>query len=146
MKSHKCSKFLFDLSIPDLGIIQENEYDWNDLYPDAKEELPPDMPEPRGKTVITSMYVDANHAGDLITRRSQYGVLIYVNSAPITWFSKRQNTVESSTFGSEFIALRIGTELLKGLRYKLRMMGVPIHKDPSSLIYIGVLSGAQFRF
>ena len=133
IKGHDRSKCVFDPSIPDHGIIQDVEYDWTDFYPDAKEELPPDMPEPRGKTVITSMYVDANHAGDLITRRSQSGVLIYVNSAPITWFSKRQNTVESSTFGSEFIALRIGTELLKGLRYKLRMMGVPIHKDPSTV-------------
>ena len=38
------------------------------------------------------------------------------------WYSKRQNTVESSTFGSEFVALRVA----KGLRYKLTMFGVPI--------------------
>jgi hypothetical protein len=42
------------------------------------------------------------------------------------WFSKRQNTVETSTFGSEIVALRIAIELIEGLRYKLRMMGVPI--------------------
>ena len=46
--------------------------------------------------------------------------------APIIWFSKRQNTVESSTFGSKFVALRVATELIEGLRYKLRMFGVPI--------------------
>ena len=34
--------------------------------------------------------------------------------------------VESSTFGSEFIALKTAIELLSGLVYKLRMMGVPI--------------------
>jgi hypothetical protein len=44
----------------------------------------------------------------------------------IDWYSKRQNTVESSSFGSEFIALRIATEKLEALRYKLRMMGIPI--------------------
>jgi hypothetical protein len=49
-----------------------------------------------------------------------------MNRAPILWFSKRQNTVETSTFGSEFVALRIATELIQGLRYKLRMMGVPL--------------------
>ena len=46
--------------------------------------------------------------------------------APVIWFSKKQNTIESSTFGSEFIALKIATELIEGLRYKLRMFGVPI--------------------
>ena len=46
--------------------------------------------------------------------------------APITWYSKRQGTVEASTFGSEFVALRVGMEMNEGLRYKLRMMGVPI--------------------
>merc|ERR1712194_846017 len=48
------------------------------------------------------------------------------NRSPILWFSKRQTTVESSTFGSEIVALRIAIEMVEGLRYKLRMMGVPI--------------------
>ena len=34
--------------------------------------------------------------------------------------------VESSTFGSGFVAMRIATELLILLRYKLRMFGVPL--------------------
>ena len=34
--------------------------------------------------------------------------------------------METSSFGSEFCALKTGVELLEGLRYKLRMMGVPI--------------------
>ena len=46
--------------------------------------------------------------------------------ALIIWYSKRQNNVEISTFGSEFIALRIATELTEYLQYKLRMFGVPI--------------------
>ena len=49
-----------------------------------------------------------------------------VNRAPIVWFSKRQNTVETSTFGSEFIAMRQAVELIEGLRYKLRMMGIDV--------------------
>ena len=61
-----------------------------------------------------------------MTRRSKSGILLYLNSAPIMWYSKRQNTVESSTFGSEFVALRISTDLVISLRYKLRMFGIPI--------------------
>ena len=49
-----------------------------------------------------------------------------VNKAPIVWFSKRQSTVETSTFGSEIVAMRIAIELIEGLRYKLRVFGVPI--------------------
>ena len=41
-------------------------------------------------------------------------------------YSKKQNTVEPSTFGSENVAMRTALELIEGLRYKLRMMGVPI--------------------
>jgi len=53
-------------------------------------------------------------------------VLIYVNCAPIIWYSKHQNTVEASTFGSEFVAMKIAVELIEGLRYKLWMMGIPL--------------------
>jgi hypothetical protein len=84
------------------------------------------MPEPRGHPVNISAFVDANHAGNVVTRRSHTGIFIFVQNAPIIWFSKRQNTVEAATFGSEFVALRICKELIVALRYKLRMFGVPI--------------------
>jgi hypothetical protein len=84
------------------------------------------MPEPRGHSVTISAFVDANHAGNVVTRRSHSGIFIFVQNAPIIWFSKRQNTVEAATFGSEFVALRICKELIVALRYKLRMFGVPI--------------------
>ena len=44
----------------------------------------------------------------------------------MTWLSKRQNTVETSTFGSEFIAMKTSVEHIEALRYKLRMFGIPI--------------------
>ena len=56
-----------------------------------------------------------------------------MNRAPILWYSKRQNTVETSTFGSEMVALKNAIELIEGLRYKLRMMGVEI--DGSTNIF-----------
>ena len=71
-------------------------------------------------------FVDANHAGDLITRRLQTGILIYVNRALIIWYSKCQNSVETSMFGLEFTALKTGIEMIKGLCFELHMMGVPI--------------------
>ena len=100
--------------------------DWRDFYGDVHEELPPNMPDAKGQSVVVSCFVDANHAGNMITCRSHTGLLIYVQNVPIVWFSKRQNTVESSSFGSKFVALRTAKDMIVALRHKLRMFGVPI--------------------
>ena len=84
------------------------------------------MPIPRGKFVSTHCFVDANHAGDKKTRRSMTGILIFCNRTPIIWHRKRQNGVETMTFGSELTDMKNSVELIAALRYKLRMFGVPI--------------------
>ena len=96
------------------------------LYPDATLNTPPRAPEPRGRIVYISMFVDSDHASNKITRRSHTGIIIYVNMSPVIWYSKRQNSVESSTFSSEFVALKIGVELLEALVFKLQMLGIPV--------------------
>ena len=110
--------------------LEEAESKWKamaQLYPDAKEELPHNAPKAKGAPVQMNCFVDSDHAGDRKTRRSHTGIIIYLNKAPIIWYSKKQSTVESSTFGSEFVALRVAAEQIISLRYKLRMMGVPIN-------------------
>ena len=72
-----------------------------------EEELPPKMAEPRGNMGRISAFVNADHSGNAVTRQSHSGIIIFVQNAPIIWFSKRQNTVEAAIFGSEFVALRI---------------------------------------
>jgi hypothetical protein len=52
--------------------------------------------------------------------------------APIIWYSKRQNSVEASTFGSEFTAMKNAIELIEALRYKLQMFGIPV-KEPTNV-------------
>ena len=96
------------------------------LYVDASEDLPPNAPMPRGKSIQINCFVDADHAGDKITRRLQTGIILFGNSAPLIWYSKRQNTIESSTFGAEFVALRIATEMITSFCYKLQMFGIPL--------------------
>ena len=126
LKKYDTSTMVFDDTEPDFDERRFKVCDWSEYYPDAKEAVPKDMPKPRGRFVVMSCFVDADHAGCRVTRRSHTGVIIFVNRAPILWFSKRQNTVESSTFGSEFVAMRIAIEMIEGLRYKLRMMGLGI--------------------
>ena len=55
---------------------------------------------------------------------------MYLNSSPVQWFTKKQTSVESSSFGSEFVAMKHCCEYLRGLRYKLRMMGIPVLNNP----------------
>ena len=85
------------------------------------------MPEARGHGVIVTCFVDANHGGNLKDRKSQTGVLIFFNMAPIHWYSKSQTTVEASTFGDEFCAMKTSVEMIKGLRCKLRMFGILVN-------------------
>ncbi len=69
------------------------------------------------------MFVDSDHASDKLTHHSHTGFLIYINLALIDWLSKKQSTIETSVFGAEFVAIKTGLDRLRGLRYKLRMMG-----------------------
>ena len=123
---------VFDWTTPTFDTSKFAQCDWTEFYPEAKEAIPSNMPEPRGQPVTTTCWVDADHAGCRMTRRSHTGIIIFVNRAPILWFSKRQATVESSTFGSETVALRQAIDMIEGLRYKLRMMGVPV-EEPTNI-------------
>ena len=126
LKVHTKLRLMFDRGMPQFDTNMFKSYDWEDFYKDAKEAIPTNMPEPRGHSMSTSAFVDADLAGDKKNRRSQTGVLIFCNKAPIHWYSKRQPTVETSTFGAEFRAMKTAVELTEALRYKLRMFGVPI--------------------
>ena len=64
--------------------------------------------------------------------RSNTGIILFFNGATIRWYSKRQNTIESSTFGSEFIALKIAAEMNDAMRYKLCMLGIPIQEPTNT--------------
>ena len=90
----------------------------------GKEEVPSNMPETKGLGFILCAKVDADHASDTITRCSRTGVLVNLNCEPIYWWTKKKTSVESSSFGSEFIAMKQCCECVRGLRYKLRMMGI----------------------
>ena len=88
--------------------------------------------EPLGGPVTIRVYVDANHAGNLENSRSHSGILICVNNALIKLYTKRQNTVESSSFGSGFVALIIATEMVEALRYNLSISGINL-EGPSEV-------------
>jgi hypothetical protein len=89
---------VFDYGYSDIEATHDKH--WSEFYPDAKEEIPFNAPKALGKTLTIVCYINSDHAGDTISRRSQTGVL----SAQIM----------------------VSTDLVKGLRYKLQMIGFPI--------------------
>jgi hypothetical protein len=116
---------------PNTPYVDESAFqidaDWTEFYGDVVEEEPPDMPEPLGKPVTISTFVNADHADNVVTRRLHSGMFIFVNNALIKSFSNKHNTVESSTYGSEMVAMRLARDFIVEMRIKLKMFGVPIN-------------------
>ncbi len=126
LKSHHNSEIVFDPSEPEIGRSLFVRQDWAaTVYGDSlEEELPVIVPEGRGQGFIINAYVDSVLAGDVATMRSRTGFLVFLNSALIFWMSKKQTGIETSSFSSEFTAMKQCSEYARGLRYKLKMMRI----------------------
>ena len=128
LKKYHNTDLVYDAREPEIELPQFERRDWTASefgHLLGKEETPKDMPEPRGMGFVIRAKVNADHASDMTTRKSRTGFLVYINSNPIFWWSKKQTSIESSSFGSVFIAMKQCCKYLHGLRYKLRMMGIP---------------------
>ncbi len=143
LKKYHNTEMVYDPSDPCIDESAFELKDWTSSefgHLQGKEELPPNMPEPRGQGFVINAKVDADHETDTATRRSRTGFFVYLNCAPVYWLSKKQTSCTSSSFGSEFVAMKQCCEYLRGLRYKLRMMGIPcvgpayIHGDNQSVL------------
>jgi hypothetical protein len=115
---------------PDYSNVPRNEYDWEfSVYGGATEELPKDAPEPLGKPVVTTTYVDANLCHCMMTGKSVSGVLHLYNKTPVDWYGKKQGTAETATYGTEFVAAGTATEQIIDNRTTLRCLGVPVKES-----------------
>jgi len=103
-----------------------NYKEWLEKYPDAMEEIDEGLPEPRGEPITSTVYFDSDHAHDQVTRRSVSGIIAFIGSTPISWTSKRQGSIESSSYSAEFCAGRVACEEAIAIRYMLRSLGVPV--------------------
>ena len=92
--------------------------DFKDIYCDAKQEIPQNAPKPKGSAVKIVVFVYASHVANKMTRRCYIDLVIFINRAPSICYNKGQNTDESSTFSSEFIAMKVCMEHILSLRYK----------------------------
>ena len=76
-----------------------------------------------------SSFVDACLGYCKVTGKSITGIIHLVNQTPVKFFCKLQNTVETTTYGSEFVAAKQCAEQVRELQETLRMMGIPIEKS-----------------
>ena len=107
---------------PDFSSLKDQEYDWTrSVYSGACEQIPHDIP----KHVQTTHYVDANLHHDLATGKAVTAALHFLNQTPIDAYTKRQSTVETATYGSEFVAARTAVDQIIDIRTTLRYLGVP---------------------
>ena len=112
---------------PDFSSLKDQEYDWTrTVYSGAYEQIPHDIPKPLGKHVQTTHYVDANLHHDLATGKAVTAALHFLNQTPIDAYTKGQSTVETATYGSEFVAARTAVDQIIDIRTTLRYLGVPI--------------------
>jgi hypothetical protein len=107
--------------------LPSNEYHWaKSVYGNVTEDVPENAPTPLGKYVTLTHYVDAKLFHCLVTGRSVTDILHLANHTPLDWFTKKQATVKTATYGSEFVAARTCTEQVMDLRTTFRYLGVPI--------------------
>ena len=117
----------FRVMKPDYSYLPEQNFDWtHTVYGDVQETIPQDIPDCLGKTVTTTLTVDENLNHCLATGRSLTGCLHFINHTPIDSYSKRQATVDTATYGSEFVASKTATDQIIDLRHTLRYLGLPI--------------------
>ena len=79
--------------------------------------------------MLTTTFKDANLCHDLATGRAVTGVLHFLNQTPVDWFSKKQETVETATYGLEFATARTAIQQIAALRQALQYLGVPLRES-----------------
>jgi len=113
--------------MPDLSGLSIREFDWdNSPYRGAKEDLPKDLPKALGKHIRLSSFADANLMHCKITGKAVTAVLHFVNQTPYDWFSKRQSTVETATYGAEGNSARSAIEQMRANKLTFMYLGVPV--------------------
>ena len=118
LQKYHSMELVYDPSDP---VVEQNDFEQRDWTSSefgtvqGKEEIPSNMPELRGQGFTMCVKVDADHASDTVMRCSRTGFLVYLNCVPVYWWSKKQNSVESLSFGSELRAMKQYCEYVHGL-------------------------------
>ena len=112
---------------PNYTYLPDTKHDLSyTVYGNIQEIIPCDCPKPLGKSFTTTTTLDDNLLHCMTTGTSLTACLHFCNQTPMDCYSKKQATVETATYGSEFVAAKIATEQIMDIRYTLRYLGVPL--------------------
>ena len=112
---------------PDYSFLIDQDSDWTySVYSNVQDIHHDDMLEPLGEAETTTTTMDGNSNHCFATGKSLTGCLHFVNKTLVDWYSKKQATVETATYGSEFVAAKTATEQIMDIRQTLRYLGGPI--------------------
>ena len=75
LKAQHNSRMVFDPSYPEIDLEEFPLREWKQHYGDSGEQYPSGCPRPLGKEFLIRAFVDADVAGDKLTRRSRTGLL-----------------------------------------------------------------------
>ena len=133
LRKHPSGAIRFRTGIPDNEkYFEVPDHDWMySVYGDGSNvnEGWEEYPEPLGNPVRISSFKDSSLEHCKVTGKSVTGIIHLINQTPIAWFSKLQGTVETTTYGSEFVAARQCSEQIRGLQETLKSMGIPIERS-----------------
>ena len=131
MKKYLNHRIVVDINPTKIDYELRNGYfdpNFLDDYKNTEEDLDPNLPEPFGRDLETTMFFDVDHAHDIGARRSITGLIGFGESTPVMWSSRRQGCIPSSTYCAEFITMRNVVEKIISLCYMLRCLGIPVTK------------------
>ena len=88
---------------PDTGHMVKHTWN-NTAYKNPKEDIPKDSPIPLGKRIVLMHYFDANLMRDVLSGNAVTGIVHFYNNTPTNWYSKKQSTTETASYGAEFVS------------------------------------------
>ena len=142
LKKYPKKGFYIDPREPILNTeYEELVPDFGNQYADFIEDVDDKLPKPLMNELPVTIFVDSNHGHDKVTGKSITGLIVFVGRTPIFYQAKRQASVQTATFGAEFIALKKAVEEAITTRYYLRAMGVHVSKP--TIIYGDNLSAIK---
>jgi hypothetical protein len=123
---------------PDYSGLPDYDQDWlRTVSANVRETLPEKCLTPRGKSVCTTTYKDANLHHDMCTGRAITGVLHFINKTPIDWYSRKQSTLETATYGSEFTSAKTAIQQIQGCEQPLDTWACLLIPPPTCLVTMG---------
>ena len=90
------------------------------------------LPEPMRPPLRTTVYFDSDRSHDQVTRQWVSRIMCFSRLTPISWYSKIQSAIKTSSYSIEFCTGRVSAEEAIYVQYMLSSLGVPmkVHTDP----------------